>query len=61
VDQVAPCPNEELFMCTGRSSHSLVVTIVQLSSGSRLTLMLTTVVVDFVVQGFCVSVLPGND
>jgi len=61
VDQIAPCPNEELFMCAGRSSHSLVVTMVQLSSGSRLTLMLATVVVDFVVWGLCVSVLPGDD
>ncbi len=54
MDQIAPRPSEELFTCAGRSSCLLTVTTVQLSSGSRVTLMLATVVV--VVRGFCVSV-----
>src|SRR6266702_1265638 len=47
-----------VLQCAGRSSCLLTVTTVQLSSGSRVTLMLATAVV--IVQGFCVSVLPGN-
>ena len=58
MDQTALLPNEELFMCAGRLSYLLTVITVQLSSGSRVTLMLTTAVV--VVRGFCVSVLPGD-
>ena len=58
MDQTAPRPSEELFTCAGRSSCLLTVTTVQLSSGSRVTLMLATAVV--VVWGFCVSVLPGD-
>ncbi len=54
MDQLAPCPSEELFICAGRSSCSLTGTTVQLLSGSKVTLMLATTVVDFVVWGFCV-------
>ena len=42
------------FTCAGRSSCSLTGITVQLSSGSRVTLMLATVAV--VILGFCVSV-----